>query len=98
LIEVNRELEDSTIWDNPKQAQALGQERVALEKVVETIDQLDNGLKDGRDLLELAEAENDSETVEVVTQDLKELEKQLAQLEFARMFSGELDSVRLVGN
>lgn len=92
MIEVNRELEDSSIWNDPKRAQALGQERVALEKVVQTIDQLENGLKDGRDLLELAEAENDIETVESVTQDLKGLEKQLAQLEFSRMFPGELDS------
>ncbi len=92
LIEVNRELEDSNIWNDPKRAQALGQERVALEKVVETIDQLENGLQDGRDLLELAEAENDLETVEAITQDLKSLEKQLDQLEFARMFPGELDS------
>jgi len=92
LIEVSRELEDSTIWDNPKLAQALGRERVALEKVVETIDQLENGLKDGRDFLELAEEENDFETVEIVTKDLKELDKQLAKLEFERMFPGELDS------
>jgi len=92
LIEVNRELEDSTIWNDPKRAQALGQERVALEKVVETIDQLENGLKEGRELLELAEAENDIETVESVNQDIETLEKQLAQLEFSRMFPGELDS------
>ena len=92
MIEVSRELEDSTIWDNPKLAQALGRERVALEKVVETIDQLENGLKDGRDFLELAEEENDFETVEIVTKDLKELDKQLAKLEFERMFPGELDS------
>ncbi len=92
MIEVSRELEDSTIWDKPKLAQALGRERVALEKVVETIDQLENGLKDGRDFLEMAKEENDFETVEIVTKDLKELEKQLAKLEFARMFPGELDS------
>ena len=40
----------------------------------------------------MAEVEDDIETVEVVTQDLKELDKQLDKLEFARMFPGELDS------
>ena len=92
LIEVLRELEDPELWNNPEMAQSLGRERVALEKIVQTIDQLDAGLLEGRDLLELAQQESDNETVEVVCQDLERLEQQLSHLEFNRMFSGEMDA------
>jgi peptide chain release factor 2 len=43
-------------------------------------------------LLELAKEEGDAETVNAVADDLKKFESQLAQLEFRRMFSGEMDA------
>ncbi len=92
LIEVNRELEEPNLWKNREQAQALGRERVALEKVVQIIDQLDTGLKEGHDLLKLALQENDDDTADSVCQDLKRLEQQLSHLEFSRMFPGEMDA------
>jgi len=91
LIEVNRELEEPSIWANPERAQALGRERAILEKVVQTIDQLDTGLIDGHDLLELAQEEADEETVESVSQDLERFEQQLLDMEFTRMFPGKMD-------
>lgn len=87
-----RELEDPTIWNNPEQAQALGKERNQLEMVVNTINELDQGLADAQELLELAVEENDEETVETVVKDLEHLEQQVANLEFRRMFSGEMDA------
>lgn len=92
LVEVLRELEDPTIWNNPEQAQALGKERNQLEMVVNTINELDQGLADAQELLELAVEENDEETVETVVTDLEHLEQQVANLEFRRMFSGEMDA------
>ncbi|MCK5661933.1 MAG: peptide chain release factor 2 [Thiotrichaceae bacterium] len=92
LIEVNLELETPELWNNRERAQTLGQERVALEKIVQTIDQLNTGLKDGHELLILAQNENDNETLESVCQDLKALEQQLFKLEFSRMFPGEMDA------
>ncbi len=92
LIEVNRELEDPNLWNKPEQAQALGQEKVALEKVVYTMNNLTAGLADGLELLELAQQETDEDTVTEVCQDLDNLEQQLAELEFSRMFAGEMDA------
>lgn len=57
-----------------------------------TIDKLDRGLLEGRELLELAKQEADQETTLEVVQDLDQLETQLAQLEFDSMFPGEMDS------
>ena len=48
LIEVKRELEEPELWNKQEKAQALGRERAILEKVVQTIEQLDIGLMDGR--------------------------------------------------
>ncbi len=92
LTEVLRELEVPDVWNNAERAQALGKERAALEAVVLTLEQLDGGLRDARDLLTMAAEEGDADTVEAVVQDLARYEAQVAELEFRRMFSGEMDA------
>jgi peptide chain release factor 2 len=89
LVEVLRELEDPSIWNNPEQAQALGKERSLLEGIVNTILELEQGLTDAEELLAMAVEEDDEETVDTVAADLQEFDKQVAGLEFQRMFSGE---------
>nr|WP_300315204.1 peptide chain release factor 2 [Halomonas sp.] len=91
LEEVSRELEDPAVWNDPDNAQKLGKERSSLELVVATIDTLDQGLADCRDLLELAEMEEDADTVAEVEGELASLKADLEKLEFRRMFSGEMD-------
>ena len=91
MTEVRRELEDPDVWNEPDRAQALGQERAGLEGVVETLDKLGSGLKDARELLELAIEEGDAATADEVASDLEDFESQVGGLEFRRMFSGELD-------
>ncbi|PIQ43933.1 MAG: peptide chain release factor 2 [Gammaproteobacteria bacterium CG11_big_fil_rev_8_21_14_0_20_46_22] len=90
--EVTRELEDPNVWNDPKKAEGLGRERVWLESLVETFQTLDSGLLDAADLLELAVEENDEDSVQAVEADLDTLQKKLEQLEFQRMFNGEMDS------
>ncbi|MEF1310180.1 peptide chain release factor 2 [Vibrio mytili] len=92
LEEVNAELEQPDVWNEPERAQALGKERASLEAVVETIDQLDQGVEDVDGLLELAIEEEDQETFDEIEPELVELEEKLAKLEFRRMFSGDHDS------
>nr|WP_211607290.1 peptide chain release factor 2 [Halomonas daqiaonensis] len=91
LEEVTRELEDPDVWSDPDRAQKLGKERATLEAIVATIDDLDQGLGDSRDLLELAEMEDDEGTVNEVQKELEGLQASLEKLEFRRMFSGEMD-------
>jgi len=62
-----------------------------LENVVSTIDTLDAGVIDANDLLEMAVAEDDQETADAVASDIGQLIAQLEQLEFRRMFAGEMD-------
>lgn len=87
-----RELENPEIWNNPDRAQELGKERATLEAIVLTLDALGNGLVDARDLLDMAVEEGDEEIVASVETDLEDFEKQVATLEFRRMFSGEMDA------
>lgn len=91
MVEVSRELEDPSVWDNPDNAQALGRERAALEAVVETIKELDAGLADANELLDIAVEEQDPDTVAEVEAELEGLNAKLEVLEFRRMFSGEMD-------
>lgn len=92
LEEVERELEDPSVWDEPDRAQALGRERSQLEEIVTTIDNLDSGISDGHELLAMAVEENDEDTVEEVNSEIASLDAQLGKLEFRRMFSGEMDA------
>ena len=92
LVEVLRELENPDVWNNPEQAQALGKERGLLETVVNTVNELQTGLVDAAELLEMAVEEADDETVVTVVDDLTVFEKKVAGLEFRRMFSGEMDA------
>lgn len=92
LEEVNRELEQPGVWDDPDAAQKLGQERSRLEKIVVTIETLDNALNDAEELLEMSIEESDEESVNSIIDDLKGLEENVKELEFRRMFSGEMDA------
>jgi peptide chain release factor 2 len=49
-------------------------------------------VRDARELLELAEAEDDAATVNELDRDLAKLEAGVRRLEFKRMFRGEMDS------
>jgi len=91
LTEVELELGEANVWENPERAQALGRERSALENVVKTIDDLDSGVSDCRELLDMAVAENDEASVADVQAEIGRLDEQLQALEFRRMFSNEMD-------
>lgn len=85
------ELGEASVWEKPDYAQELGRERSSLEKVVGTIDRMYSGLDDSRELLSLAQEENDEELLQEVVSELNKLEADLEALEFRRMFSGKMD-------
>jgi peptide chain release factor 2 len=92
LTEVLRELEDPAVWQNPERAQELGRERTRLDGVVATLDKLGEGLSEARELLDLAEAEQDASTASAVEHDLERIDRDVKKLEFKRMFPGEMDA------
>ncbi|MHB8250504.1 peptide chain release factor 2 [Acidithiobacillus sp.] len=92
LEEVQRELEDPTIWNNAEKAQELGRERSALEAVITPMDKLTASLADGGEMLELALSEQDEELLAAVDADLDTALSMVEKLEFQRMFSGAQDA------
>lgn len=91
LTEVNKELEDPNVWNDSKNAQALGREKKLLEGVVTTLTQLDSDLRDALDLFELARDEGDEDTLVASEEDAAKLEARVADIEFRRMFSNPAD-------
>jgi len=92
LQEVDGLLEDPTIWDDPAKAQKLGKEKRLLEQVVHRLASIEQVLQDSQDLFEMAQEEGDDETLLSVETDALDVESQVAEMEFRRMFSGELDA------
>jgi len=84
-------MEDPELWQDPNAAQKLGQEKSALEKIVNTLTEVQTGAEDCLEMLELAAEEHDQELVDSVTHDLEKMQKSVAELEFQRMFSGSMD-------
>ncbi len=88
---MNRLLEDPSVWNKPNKAQELGRERSELERVVHTIQRLEKSLFDTEELLHLALEEQDQDTLQALSIELKILEDDLAKLEFQRMFPQKMD-------
>jgi len=70
----------------------LGRERAQLDRSVNGIARLDEELHGASELLALAEMEGDNDTALAVQSDVKRFADEVAALEFARMFSGQMDS------
>lgn len=69
----------------------MGKTRAELERSVLAQGRVINGLLEAAELFELANAENDHQTLESVGEDLLNIEREVAALEFQRMFSGDMD-------
>ncbi|HZM35138.1 MAG TPA: peptide chain release factor 2 [Burkholderiales bacterium] len=91
LAELDELLADPKVWSDAKRAQELGREKKALETMVGTLGRVDSGLSDSAELFELARADKDDATLLSVFSDVETLEKDIAGLEFRRMFSNPLD-------
>jgi len=91
LEEVQLELENPDVWNDPEKAQQLGKQRAKLEGIVNGLDQNFQAVSDASDLLEMATEEDDEAAVVEIESDLAQAEKIIANLEFHRMFSGEMD-------
>jgi peptide chain release factor 2 len=63
-----------------------------LEGIVLNLQKISQSVSDNSELMEMALAENDDESLMSIVSDVEQIEKLVADLEFRRMFSGELDA------
>jgi peptide chain release factor 2 len=92
LLEIDQQLEDPSLWDQREKTQSLGRERSKLLASIEMLQNLQRRLTDAQSFLVLAEEENDEAVLQDVTGEVAMLEKEIAGLEFQRLFPGEMDA------
>ncbi len=88
---VLRELESPDVWEDAQHAQALGREKKSLEGVVERLSSIGARLADAAELFAMAADEDDEATLVAVETDVHQVETEIGDLEFRRMFSNPAD-------
>ncbi|MEN6668822.1 peptide chain release factor 2 [Psychrobacter sp. B38] len=91
LEEVNLELENPELWNDPERATKINKEKSHLDGVIDVVVSLETTLEDASAMLELAVEEGDESLLADVQAELDNAEARVADLEFRRMFSGEMD-------
>ncbi|MEM7664373.1 MAG: peptide chain release factor 2 [Pseudomonadota bacterium] len=91
LDELNARVQDPTLWDNPKEAQALSREQKTLETAVNTVNEISAEMGDAIEFIEMGEAEGEDG---IVNDGLKSLEKLANRADADKvqaLLSGEAD-------
>lgn len=91
LEEVNLELENPELWNDPERATKISKEKSQLDNVIGVITALDDKLEDAKAMIDLAVEAADATLLADVQAELDEAEAKVADLEFKRMFSGVMD-------
>jgi peptide chain release factor 2 len=88
---VNAQLEDASVWNDPKKAQELGREKKSLDDTVGVLTSLTQGLADNIELYDMSKADDDHAGLLALEEDAEKLRTQVEQLEFRRMFNQPTD-------
>ena len=91
LEEFNAMSEDPDLWNDPARAQALMRDRQMLSDAIEGYKALAQELADQSELIELGEAEGDSEVVAEAEEAIRALRDRAAQKEIEALLDNEAD-------
>ena len=91
-LEVQRELEAPTLWQDADKAQALHRERAVLAETLNRCTSLAKNIEDAFELLEMVKQDQDLDIYRELIAEIHRIEQLVADMEFQRMFSGEMDS------
>lgn len=92
LEEVNREMEDPALWNNPEHAQKVSKEKKILDDTVGLFCRLDKEINDDAELFEMSAEESDDSALEALEGEVASVESSVEKLEFHRMFNQPMDS------
>lgn len=92
LESLNKEAESPDLWNNQAIAQKLLKERDALQTSITRIENLQKQLVDNIELIELADAERDTEIAQEAEDQLTQIYKISARLQLETLLSGEADN------
>jgi peptide chain release factor 2 len=92
LDELNAQVEDSSLWNDPKAAQVVMRERRRLEEAIGATNAIQSELDDTVELMEMAEAEGDDAMVEEGVAQLATMAERAERDKVAALLAGEADA------
>ncbi|BDW82753.1 peptide chain release factor 2 [Erythrobacter sp. Dej080120_24] len=92
LDELNARVQDPTLWDNPKEAQAVSREQKTLETAVNTVNEISAEMADAIEFIEMGEAEGEDSIVNDGLASLARLAERADADKVQALLSGEADS------
>ncbi|MAW89922.1 MAG: peptide chain release factor 2 [Altererythrobacter sp.] len=91
LDELDARVQDPTLWDDPKQAQAITQEQKRLETAINTVREIESEMGDAIEFVSMGEAEGDDEIVREGLTSLETLADRADRDKVQALLSGEAD-------
>jgi len=91
LDELNARVQDPTLWDNPKEAQAISREQKTLETAVNTVREISSEMADAIEFIEMGEAEGEDAVVQDGLKSLERLAVRADADKVQALLSGEAD-------
>ncbi len=92
LDEIEQMQQDPNFWNDAANAGKISQEKTRTERILETYNSANDALSDAKEYFELAKAEKDEETLEMLFEDAQSLEEHIKALEVQMMLNGAHDS------
>ena len=91
LAELDARVEDPTLWDDPKAAQAVMKERQRLDSAIGAVTAIEAELADNVELIELADADGDTAMANELTRSLDALVARAERDKVTALLAGEAD-------
>ena len=92
LEEIEQIQQNPDFWNDAKEAAKVSQEKNKLEKILNVWQEANDALNDAIEYYNLAKAEGDEETLQMLFEDAQNLKEHIQALEIQIMLSGEHDS------
>jgi peptide chain release factor 2 len=92
LAELDAQVEDPKLWDDPKAAQIVMRERRRLDEAIAATSAIEKELADTAELMEMAEAEGDDAMVDDAVVALADLAERAEKDKVAALLAGEADA------
>ena len=91
LKEIEATEQDPDFWQDIARAGALNKEKTKISNMLAKFNDANQAVSDAKELFELANSENDEETINSLFDDAKNLDEKIVNLEISMLLSGEDD-------
>ncbi len=96
LHEIEEMQQDQDFWNDATYAGKISQEKTKTERILATYNNANNAVQDAIEYFEMAKAEKDEDTMEMLYEDADSLQESTHALEVQMMLSGEHDGANAI--